>query len=571
MRTNPVESSALESLLEQARTLHDSFETKGAAETLLPLFRKQNRKALRALINDALGELKDQPDVLARVAARTASKRGEAPDWTETAAEVKDLLSDGEDRLKEKRENVLRRAEWVKSQIEAAARGKAKPDEVASAVRDLLGEFSPAAAAAARPEATIAEQVVDVTGVLRKQYDEGRAAIEEMARKASQDLGEVWDDAKKGRLDPNEIHERVQESLEAARAVVPEDPHAPPHVATSETGPVDAPRMDVMAPAAAAAALEKKPMAGPTLEPARILSAADVSVAATISAPSTPASRFPNRCAGAPGLLSDRFLEKRIRAVIGRETPLFRTNVLLAALVRYFACDRVGALHVTCTDEAEQDSRVRFARSGVGLMLPALSEGRGSAVVTSNRGGCYEPGSLSIAARHFDGGGTLALIARLQSHCGVMEKEGRRVYGCMDRYGRESHCCGALRAVLEGDHAIPRIADVAATLSGRDLDEIRGCGEAARPLLVAVLQARTQVERALAEARTLAFEGVAVFFGSVHLNGLSDPSEIPVVLSVIDRRGGESASWEIGLSSAIASLTVEESREGTVVASKTLT
>jgi hypothetical protein len=240
--------------------------------------------------------------------------------------------------------------------------------------------------------------------------------------------------------------------------------------------------------------------------------------------------------------LVDSFLERRCRALVGIEVPPLRSDMLLAALARQSGAAQCGALHVTCTDEAEAASRDRFARGGVALLLPALAGGRGAVMQVCNRGGCWEDGLLAVAAAHYAAASSpLTIVARVQAHCGVQEEHGTRTYGAFMRYGGASPACGALADGTERGVAIAGMLDPA------HLAGVRSAEPCWRPLLSAVLQARTQLERLTAEARALDCPAWYVLFASVNLNGLSAAAEVPLVIRVLDRTGTQERSWELAL------------------------
>ncbi|HNW94349.1 MAG TPA: hypothetical protein PKM88_15700, partial [bacterium] len=318
-------------------------------------------------------------------------------------------------------------------------------------------------------------------------------------------------------------------------------------------------RMETPSPAPdTAPANAASPAVAPTVAPVPFAPlAAKPAAARFVAEPYVPSAAMP--VIAVPGLttalpvpaeppLVDRFLERRCAALVGCEVPPLRTNMLLAALARQSGATQCGALHVTCTDEAEAEARERFARSGVGLMLPPLAGGRGAVMQICNRGGCYEPGILAVAAEHYAAASRpLTLVVRVQAHCGVIRDGDTRGFGTLSRYGCLSPACGVLQAVLGGDTAAARGGELARSIDQQQLAAVRATDVRWRALCMAVLQARTQLEQATTEARALARPAWHVLLGAVNLNGLREAMELPVIIRIIDRTGERERGWELAL------------------------
>jgi hypothetical protein len=164
----------------------------------------------------------------------------------------------------------------------------------------------------------------------------------------------------------------------------------------------------------------------------------------------------------------------------------------------------VGAMHVSCADESENECVTAFQHGFVQHLLPPLKFAQRSAFRIANLGGRYEWGGVRIAEEHYaaaEGGGDHKLmVVKINSHVGIEhDREGYR-FGVLKRYDGHSPCCGALCGLLEGKHtpAIGRLGEVLRS-EGKDrvatlLDE-RAVDPANRSLFAAIVSARLQARK----------------------------------------------------------------------------
>ena len=159
---------------------------------------------------------------------------------------------------------------------------------------------------------------------------------------------------------------------------------------------------------------------------------------------------------------------ERLRQLVGHEKTLKEVTQTL-----YFSADSlgsaaVGAMHITCADESERECADAFQHGFVRYMLPPLKPGSASTFRLANLGGRYEWGAVRIAEPHFatrDAGDRFKLlVVKINAHValeddpshhtGLSEVSETRPFtlGTWKRYGKESACCGALHALLEGHH-----------------------------------------------------------------------------------------------------------------------
>lgn len=197
-----------------------------------------------------------------------------------------------------------------------------------------------------------------------------------------------------------------------------------------------------------------------------------------------------------------------MQELIGREDDLSQVG---GALKRYAMSLRpsvVGAYQVCCSDEAEWEGVEAFQRVFSGSLLPALKTGRRAAFHTINLGARYEQGAVHVAEEHYalaqPPGSFKFMLVAVHSHVAVRRRAGKPEYGLLDRYGRESSCCGALAAMLSGAR-LPAIRELAETFAAAPCDRLSALGDPAvvqpehRALLAALVNARLQAGRAAAD------------------------------------------------------------------------
>jgi hypothetical protein len=140
--------------------------------------------------------------------------------------------------------------------------------------------------------------------------------------------------------------------------------------------------------------------------------------------------------------------------LIGKEGDLDDHGRRLAAYVRSFDPAMVGALHLTCADEAELQCIRSFQQTFVDPLLPSLRFWDKAPFRLANLGGRYEPGAVRIAEQHFETPATTGrlkvLVVKINAHAGIDRQGDRLLTGILRRYDLDSACCGALRALIEG-------------------------------------------------------------------------------------------------------------------------
>jgi hypothetical protein len=166
----------------------------------------------------------------------------------------------------------------------------------------------------------------------------------------------------------------------------------------------------------------------------------------------------------------------------------------------------VGAMHITCADEAEHECVSAFQRGFVNFMLPPLKFAQQSAFRIANLGGRYDWGAVRIAEQNYAGAAPpnrrKLLVIKVNSHVGVLESQRELTYGVLKRYDKESHCCGAIHGLLSGVKSpyAERMAEVLVSEGPNRidalLDETR-VDPTYRALYAAIVCARVQARKVI--------------------------------------------------------------------------
>ena len=215
----------------------------------------------------------------------------------------------------------------------------------------------------------------------------------------------------------------------------------------------------------------------------------------------------------------------------------------------------VGALQLTCSDEAEHEVASVFQRDFVRALLPALHFDDKAPFRTANLGARYEWGSAGIAEHHFAlAPGAEAwklMVLKLNAHVGVDQLAGEPRYGRLSRYGSPSTCCGFLHALLDGA-TNPLVREAAELLEADGVDRLsalRALPPDQRALHAAATSARLQARRAMLDVQNhpAASPTVYLILPCVSFNRRNHDSEMLLGVYVCDRRGPEPHDEYCGL------------------------
>lgn len=235
----------------------------------------------------------------------------------------------------------------------------------------------------------------------------------------------------------------------------------------------------------------------------------------------------------------------RLYELIGREHSMAEVERSLRAYVDGEQPPVVGALQLTCSDEAEYEVSDLFRSEFVAAHLPALQFDEKAPFQTTTLGARYEWGAARVAEDHFaqvEGAEDWKLmVLKLNAHVGADALEGYPASGWLSRFGKPSSCCGALHALMGGDTR-PFAEELAETFGAEGVDrvaQLRAVPEEHRMLLAAVTQARLQARRAMLDVQDHAHATptVTLILPCVSLNQRNRDTEVVVGVYVCDRRG----------------------------------
>jgi hypothetical protein len=143
-----------------------------------------------------------------------------------------------------------------------------------------------------------------------------------------------------------------------------------------------------------------------------------------------------------------------LEGLVGRTLPLDQVHHALRRAAQGLGrFDEYGACLVTCSDEFQGEVRVRFDRDVARPLMALATVGARRIFAVSNLGGRVEPGAIAIADDHFTvksrHGGKKLILIPIAAHVGRRREGHEFVWGEIDRFGRRSPSCGALRLLLQ--------------------------------------------------------------------------------------------------------------------------
>lgn len=252
---------------------------------------------------------------------------------------------------------------------------------------------------------------------------------------------------------------------------------------------------------------------------------------------------------------------ERLYAILGEEHTCDEVSRLLRSYVQSLKPPVVGAMRVTCSDEAEQENIEAFQRNFVRYLLPSLKFSSKSPFRAATLGGRYEWNSIRIAEDHY----ALArgaedwkvLVCKISSHVSLEEGgDGQPSFGCGQRYGAESTYCGAIDAVLNGS-TLPFAQRLAEDIDFEDgkrlaaLRDPRRVGASHRSFFAAVVNARIQARRAMIDVQDHVSRTPTLYFilPCVTFNRSGHDTEVVLGIYTSDRRGTTPHDEYCGLSS----------------------
>ena len=248
---------------------------------------------------------------------------------------------------------------------------------------------------------------------------------------------------------------------------------------------------------------------------------------------------------------------ERLFATLGTEKPRAEVGRLLRHYVQAAKAPVVGALQITCSDEAERECVDAFQRDFVHFLLPTPKFSGRSPFRSANLGARYEWGAARITEVHFalkGGAPWKAILVKINSHVSVDETPAGPRFGRMLRFDEEDVFCGAIHATLGGTSA-PFVDDLCVALQAEGLDRLallrdeKAVDPALRTLYAAAVSVRLQARRAMIDIQDHVPRTPTLYFvvPYVSLNRRGHDTEILCGMYYSDRRGAEPHDEYCGL------------------------
>ncbi len=237
-----------------------------------------------------------------------------------------------------------------------------------------------------------------------------------------------------------------------------------------------------------------------------------------------------------------------LQELIGVESELGQVSNALRRFAHDLGAPTVGACQVTCSDESECECAEAFQRWFVREVLPNLKADVRAPFRSINLGARYEWGAVRIAEQHFATHGSHAafklLVVKINAHVGVRPTDQGPEYGCIDRYGVLSTCCGALAGVFEGS-TLPAVEELRQSFRAGGTNRLamladRNCvAPRYRALSAALVSAGLQAQRAVLDIQEYQPETPTVFLvlPCVSVNRREADTELVVGQYGVDRTG----------------------------------
>lgn len=266
----------------------------------------------------------------------------------------------------------------------------------------------------------------------------------------------------------------------------------------------------------------------------------------------------------------------RLEELVGVETDLARVGGVVRDFARILAAPVVGAYHVTCSDESEQECVEAFQQSFAERELPALKRGRRAVFRSANLGARYEIGAIGIAEEHFSTGESQAsfklMVIKINAHVAARKEPNGTQYGWLYRYSSQSPCCGALAALVDGAD-LPAVRELAELFASDGKDRLAMLKnpdvvpKEHRALVAALVNARLQARAAVRDVRSHPPTNPTKFLvlPCVTLNRPGPDTELVVGRSEIDWTGPEPTARYDGLGDDPAACRIDHQRGRLVI------
>jgi len=259
----------------------------------------------------------------------------------------------------------------------------------------------------------------------------------------------------------------------------------------------------------------------------------------------------------------------QLKPLLGVESPLTEVTRALYSFARSAQAPIVGAMHVTCADEAEFECAKAFMDGFAQHLLPHVKFVQPSPFRLATLGGRYEWGAVRIAEQHFSTheaqSGFKVLVVKVNAHTGLEEiRDGLR-YGTMERYGSPSPSCGALASLLEGSD-LPAIQVLRRQFTADGVDRIGQLLDAKtvpadlRALYAAIVEAQLQSRAVFLDIQDHEANSPTLYLvvSCVTVNRKDHDTEILCGVHLVDHRTEEKREEYIGLGDMPATYRIKQ-------------
>lgn len=234
-----------------------------------------------------------------------------------------------------------------------------------------------------------------------------------------------------------------------------------------------------------------------------------------------------------------------LAALVGRELELGLLSGAISDSVGTTTAATVGAVHITCADEAQHRVIEKVQELIVEPHVTPMASGERTAFRLINLGGHHEGGALDIAEDHWAGAhdpatGPKVMLVRVDAHVGVDDDpHGSRIYGHFLRFGRDSVACGALAAILRGQALRGGEGFVDSEVRARRI--LEAFPEHTRMLAAAICRAELSAADCRAEIETLSHDTPTVWLvvATVTLNHPDRHASMLTSVTVVDENLSE--------------------------------
>lgn len=196
-----------------------------------------------------------------------------------------------------------------------------------------------------------------------------------------------------------------------------------------------------------------------------------------------------------------------LRRIIGKEQALDQFHLIVRRAASVVSeASLYGSCLVTCSDERQGLTRAGFDRDVATPLISDVANSRDRVFSVSNMCGRLEPGAFGLIDDHFTRTtpGPKVIVMEIASHVGRIKRGETYIYGAVDRFGRQSPCCGALTSLLAAPNVTgtvrhPWFEQLNAFFGPVRLAALREISDSTRMVAAAIVHAALQAESTVSD------------------------------------------------------------------------